>query len=168
MSTPEWGVYEHRSDALYARMLADAIRENVVRLREARGWSRPDLAGRVTPKTSYQQIERLEKGERKLTIEWIERLAGAFKIEPHELMGGQAEAAAPVNVTLEEPVAMSVARTFARVALGEAEPDESLVKDLSLMLQEIVATFAKHPTTRHDPLLVQPVVDLLERRFAPQ
>lgn len=55
-----------------------AVANNIERLREARGWKRPELARRMD--TSPQQIERLEKGQRRLTQDWIERAAEAFGI----------------------------------------------------------------------------------------
>ena len=36
--------------------------------------------------TSAQQIDRLEKGQRKLSLEWIERLAPALGVEPLEII----------------------------------------------------------------------------------
>lgn len=145
-------------------MMADEIAANIQRLREAKGWSRPKLAKKVRPETSPQQIERLEKSARKLTIEWIEKLATALEVEPGELIGGSQ---GPINLTLDESVATEVARTFGRVALG-AEPEDGLVTDLAAMLTELCETFARHPATRSDPQQVRPVVDLLTRRLATQ
>lgn len=167
-STPIWAMARDGHFGVYAPMLTDDIRANIVRLRAERDWSRPDLAKAVKPKTSPQQIERLEKGERKLTIEWVERIAAAFNISPAELMTGEASASHQItNLTIDESVADEAARTFGRVALGE-EPADSLVKDLSAMLRELCETFARHPATRRDPERVQPVVDLLARRFVTQ
>lgn len=47
-------------------------------LRKARGWSRPQLGQRMG--TSGQQVERLEKGQRKLSHEWIEKAAEALGV----------------------------------------------------------------------------------------
>ena len=53
---------------------------NIEALRTAKGWSRPELGRRMG--TSGQQVERLEKGQRKLSHEWIERAASAFEVRP--------------------------------------------------------------------------------------
>lgn len=53
-------------------------------LRELRGWSRPQLANRMN--TSPQQIERLEKGQRKLTQQWMERAAAALGVMAADLL----------------------------------------------------------------------------------
>ena len=55
---------------------------NIAFFRERRGWSRPELGRRMNPKTSGQQIERLEKGQRKLSQEWIDRAAKALEVMP--------------------------------------------------------------------------------------
>ncbi|MCP4539688.1 MAG: helix-turn-helix domain-containing protein [Chloroflexi bacterium] len=36
--------------------------------------------------TSHQQIQRLESGERRLTVEWMERVASALRCNPAELL----------------------------------------------------------------------------------
>jgi transcriptional regulator with XRE-family HTH domain len=53
---------------------------NIERLREERGWKRPELARRMG--TTPQQVERLEKGQRRLTSDWIDKAAGALEVEP--------------------------------------------------------------------------------------
>lgn len=51
----------------------------IAELRALRGWSRPDLARRM--ETTPQQLERLEKGQRRLTMEWLQRAAAALDVE---------------------------------------------------------------------------------------
>lgn len=52
--------------------------EIMAQLRERRGWKRPELARRMG--TSPQQIERLEKGQRRFSTEWFERAADALDV----------------------------------------------------------------------------------------
>jgi len=54
--------------------------ERIAFLREQRGWKRPDLAAAMG--TSTQQVERLEKGQRRLTEDWMRRAAQALGVEP--------------------------------------------------------------------------------------
>lgn len=54
------------------------IANNIAAFRDDKGWSRPELATRMG--TSPQQVERLEKGQRSLTIDWIERAARALGV----------------------------------------------------------------------------------------
>lgn len=59
--------------------------ERVERMRRSRGLNQSQLAERAG--TTAQQISRLERGERKLTMEWVVRLAAALECEPAELAG---------------------------------------------------------------------------------
>jgi ribosome-binding protein aMBF1 (putative translation factor) len=44
-------------------------------------------------RTTKQEVSRLAKGERKLTKEWAEKLAGPLKIEPSVLLWAESEPA---------------------------------------------------------------------------
>jgi transcriptional regulator with XRE-family HTH domain len=72
-------------------------------LREARGISQQQLADMVG--TTNQQISHLENGKRKLTIEWLQRLARALGCSPFDLVQtGQG----PAKLTVEEPKRMQM------------------------------------------------------------
>ncbi len=53
------------------------------KIREARGLSQPALA--KLARTSQQQIDRLEKGQRALTLKWARRFAPILGVQPYEL-----------------------------------------------------------------------------------
>ena len=133
------------------------------RIREAKGISRRDLGQRINPPTSSQQIERLEKGERRLTVEWIERIAKGLGVDPAELIAGPEEA-----VTLTEQVANEVALELGRIVLQGGEPSPAIVQDLATVLQALSETFARHPQARHDAEVARPVIDVLAHRFVRQ
>jgi phage repressor protein C with HTH and peptisase S24 domain len=61
-----------------------ASENNIQLFREQRGWSRPELGKRMG--TSGQQVERLEKGQRRLAQEWIDRAADALEVEPSSII----------------------------------------------------------------------------------
>lgn len=61
---------------------------NIEKFREERGWSRPDLAKLMG--TSPQQVERLEKGQRSLKLEWIDKAAEAFGVAPAAIISQDA------------------------------------------------------------------------------
>ncbi|WP_103728909.1 LexA family transcriptional regulator [Novosphingobium sp. HII-3] len=69
--------------------LSEAIPNRVRALRAERGWSLAELAERAG--TTASQIMKLEKSQRRLDLNWIERLACAFEISSTELMSGQEE-----------------------------------------------------------------------------
>ncbi|RZI55492.1 MAG: XRE family transcriptional regulator, partial [Zymomonas sp.] len=53
--------------------------DRIADLRGQRGWSRPELARRMA--TTPQQLERLEKGQRRLTMDWLQRAAVALETD---------------------------------------------------------------------------------------
>lgn len=61
------------------------VGERILAAREGRGWKRPELARRMG--TTPQQIERLEKGQRRMSEEWLHRAADALELSPAELLG---------------------------------------------------------------------------------
>jgi transcriptional regulator with XRE-family HTH domain len=113
--------------------------------------------------TSSQQIERLEKGERRLTVDWIERIAKGLAVDPGELIAGPSQ-----QFTMTEEVASEVALELGRIALQGGEPSQAIVLDLAEVLQALSETFARHPAARRDPEVARPVIDLLTHRFARQ
>lgn len=64
-----------------------AVGNNIEALREERGWKRPKLAALMG--TTPQQVERLEKGQRKLSLEWIEKAAAAFQVDAARIIAAQ-------------------------------------------------------------------------------
>ena len=80
-STPFWSMGEEHHFG--ARGCVASV-NNIERFREERGWKRPHLAKLMG--TSPQQVERLEKGQRKLAQEWIDKAAAAFGVEPAEII----------------------------------------------------------------------------------
>jgi transcriptional regulator with XRE-family HTH domain len=65
-------------------MMLNRIRE----FRELKGWSQQQLADAVS--TSQPQIDRLEKGERKLSQEWMQKLAPALGVDVATLIAPKA------------------------------------------------------------------------------
>jgi transcriptional regulator with XRE-family HTH domain len=61
------------------------LKNNIQPLREERGWSQEFLAGKLH--TTGPQINRLEKGQRKLTVEWLLRLCSALDVSADEIVG---------------------------------------------------------------------------------
>lgn len=56
---------------------------NIRKFRRARGWSLNELADKVG--TTNQQISHLELGKRRLTVDWLMRVADALGCRPTDL-----------------------------------------------------------------------------------
>lgn len=99
---------------------------NIALLRQERNWSRPELARRMG--TSTQQVERLEKGQRSLRQEWIDRAAEAFGVPPHEIItprGQRVELPAPA---LPQPVSSDIV-TIQKLDLSLSMGPGTLIDD---------------------------------------
>ncbi len=59
----------------------------IKQLREIRGWSQAELGSRLNPPTSQQQIDKLEKGQRRMTVDWLNKFAAAFECDPLLILG---------------------------------------------------------------------------------
>ena len=140
-------------------MLEGRIRANLVELRRKAGLSRPQLAALVDPPTTYKQIEKLEMGERHISLEWLEKLSKALRVDVELLVSGKPE------FSLAQPVADEVASAIGLIATG-SPPDELTKQQISLMLQGLIETFVRHPEARGDLGAARPVIDFLTRQFA--
>lgn len=60
------------------------MKNNLLKIRKEKGFSQKELAKKAG--TTYQQIQKLEKGERKLSPEWQIRLSKALDCKPIDLM----------------------------------------------------------------------------------
>ena len=94
-------------------------KNRIKELRVARGWSQEDLAQAAG--TTNQQIGRLEKSARSLTVEWMERLAAPLGVQPQDLIYVPSEV--PVTGFLEAGgrvrfLANDEPRVFAPIAPG--------------------------------------------------
>jgi repressor LexA len=76
--------------------LSEAIPNRVRALRQERGWSLAELADRAG--TTASQIMKLEKSQRRLDFDWVERLATAFGITDRELISDGAITPRPVRM----------------------------------------------------------------------
>ncbi|SDC29965.1 Phage repressor protein C, contains Cro/C1-type HTH and peptisase s24 domains [Sphingomonas sp. YR710] len=118
---------------------------NLMQLRKSAGWSRPQLAERMG--TSAQQIEKLEKGMRRLTLDWIERFAAAFEISPAAIISGESPPPNAKPVLLEGPSAerMHEDLPIYGTALGAPKMIDGEAVEQTHLNQGDVVGYAKRP-----------------------
>lgn len=85
------------------------MKNNINSLRKAKGLSMSALAEKVG--CTQQQIDRLEKGRRKLSAEWMEKLCNALDCRPLEL----------VEFSLEQGISGSKVATATAIIIGAIE-----------------------------------------------
>lgn len=108
----------------------DSLPNQIRALREARGWSQDDLARKV--RCSKNQISDLERGNRGLTLTWMQRVATALQVTPGALLN---RADNPLSLSIDEQRLIALYRqageiereAFQRVseAMLSAAPDTS-------------------------------------------
>lgn len=76
--------------------MANRIRE----LRQARSLSLEEVARMAG--TTIQQISRLERGQRRLTDDWMHRIAAALSVPPADLLPRRAKVEQEIVESLEE------------------------------------------------------------------
>jgi len=72
---------------------------HVRELRQARGWSMRELAEKMSEQgevVHFTTIAKIERSQRKMTIEWAKRFADAFGVQPAELLGDEATGIFPI------------------------------------------------------------------------
>jgi phage repressor protein C with HTH and peptisase S24 domain len=110
---------------------------NIAKLREARKWKRPELARRMG--TTTQQVERLEKGSRQLTVNWIDKAAAALEVPAWEIITPVGIEGPPPGSESED----SPQRALARRLFEKANQDElvqiSGILSGSAMVEDLAA-----------------------------
>lgn len=66
-------------------MSDDILRNNIIRLREERGWSQAELACRINMNNTA--LNKVEKGVRKLSSSELDELASVFNVSTDYLLG---------------------------------------------------------------------------------
>lgn len=74
-------------------MSDDILRNNIIRLREERGWSQAELAHRINMNNTA--LNKVEKGVRKLSSAELDELASAFNVSTDYLLGRSNEKKEP-------------------------------------------------------------------------
>lgn len=69
-------------------------------MRVRQGLTLQQLAARVEPPASYQQIARLERDERRLTWDWLKKIARALDCTPMDLIEDGWERLSPAEQKL--------------------------------------------------------------------
>jgi transcriptional regulator with XRE-family HTH domain len=126
---------------------ANRIRE----LRERRGWTQEELAAQVGgPRPPhFTTIEKLENRKRRLSWEWLEKIAGALGVPPADLLSQE---------TFE--------RMVGRRGIGGRRREGELSKAAALNFRTDPVTYARVRTyqTQHGISSITKAVERLVRR----
>lgn len=98
------------------------MQNHIAALRHKRGWSLNDLARAAG--TTKAQIQKLERGERRLSLEWLERIARALGVKVSELLPESEVACRHSEAEREVLAALSLVNRDQQVLIAQ------LIKDL--------------------------------------
>lgn len=70
-------------------------------LRKARKWTQERLAEEVNPSTTSETISRLENGKIELTLDWMQRIAGALGCDPVDIISGPKGVVSETGIPVE-------------------------------------------------------------------
>jgi len=80
------GLYAVKEDTgmSFVKLDTDPNANNIKRMRKLKGWTLQKLADALG--TSRSQVDKLERGERRLTVDWLDKVATALECSPLELL----------------------------------------------------------------------------------
>ena len=117
------------------------MKNRISEIRKARGMTLVEVAKRAN--TSNQQISHLERGRRKLSYEWMERLATALSCHPMDLLSNP-----PTDTRAFMSALSSRERALLDVfrSLGEREQD-TLLKAIQPMVEFVTMSHFAPPSS---------------------
>ena len=107
-------------------------------IRKQQGLTLADLAERCDPPTTPQTVGRLETGMRTLSIDWLNRIAAALRVEPQTLLTSEAREATMVVARLSDSGAEPLSSP--REAIAPA----SLLGEAKLTVMEVSASAGEY------------------------
>ena len=93
------------------------MENNIRKLRIARGWTMEELANRVEGAPHFTTIAKLERSQRKLSTDWMAKIAKALGISPEELIAAN-DAGRPRQVPLIGQIAAGAWREAINDPIG--------------------------------------------------
>lgn len=121
--------------------MAKPVDNRIAELRNAKGWSQADLGARVKPRTSDVQISRLENSGRRLTLDWLRRIAGALGCKVSDLL---------IDADVSEPLSPD---ERAALALLREEPWQAgELAQVMRAVKQMIGRLSRQAPAGHTPL----------------
>lgn len=150
----------HGSRRKSAAMATDT---NLRQLREARGLSQSALAEKIG--TTLNMYGKLERGTRRLNMDWLRKLADALGVGRDDIVAeieAEDEAEGYPHPTIEAVSAM-ISEHYQGVT-GAPIPDEML-SDLAERVFDSIVNWKGDPAAARDPQVARSVARQINRRF---
>lgn len=162
-------VHSVRGGGSPIRIIRNPVQNQIRKIRQHKRMTLEQVAEKA--ETSFAQIQKLEKGERRLTVDWMQRIAKALGCAPQDLIS---DSLSPIesNLELSNNLNPTLTSTHVKVAgyvirgevnfvdnLGTIEAPEEAVKAGAVAL--IVKDNDNHPVYKKgDAVLYVPLVGM--------
>ncbi len=133
------------------------MKNRIQQLRKEQGLTLADLAAKT--QSTAQQIGRLEKGERRLTIDWMEKIATALGVLPEDLMSPNHGE----RVVIPEIAAHSLSGNKTKSKNSDVAESDDILSEWSLPRQLLANQVGSTSTMR----IIQVVGDSMIPEFNP-
>lgn len=98
------------------RIKSEAMKNNIRTIRQRLGMTLEDVAEKAD--TTFAQVHKLENGERRLTQEWMYRIAGALQCAPEDLIKSPEQLKDSANAAYRGYPAHAVDEDLITAAMG--------------------------------------------------
>jgi len=138
---------------------------NLAQLRKRKGLSQTVLAEAIG--TTLNMYGKLERGERRLNMDWLRKIAAALEVGIDEVVA-EVEPEEEAGAILPDPTLEALQAMLAEHYLGvvgSSMPGEML-KDLAERVLDSVENWRDDPAAARDPQVARSVARQINRRFA--
>lgn len=137
---------------------------NIKKIRKSRGLTQKQLAEMIG--SSFQQIQKLEKGERRLAENWLLRLSEALNVNPIEIMElgerrADWEKSLPKDASLRDPILDSVMGAVYAVWFDDTYKDKVSMERLPDVVHTLYNRVVLEKTVPPQQELRKRVADML-------
>lgn len=125
-------------------------------LRKRKGLSQDGLAALLN--TTRNQLGKLERSQRRLNQDWIDKIAKALDVAPHEVIGPDDDSGrpwTPSDATLE----FLLDAALPSVTGARASPD--VIEVAAHAIGAALRTLSRRPENEGDPAAMQTLADLV-------
>lgn len=154
----------HLNEGALAGHNADMTANSIMALRNAKGITQEELAEMVKTKRDY--LGKLERGDKRLNIDWIEKIAEALDVRPYQVLmtPDELEAAqSPPQPWLPREATIAAFLEAARpVLLADPVPEDGLQAVAGEFLTSM-QSISIDPTREDEPVAMKMLIENIDR-----
>jgi transcriptional regulator with XRE-family HTH domain len=120
---------------------------NIAFYRKSRGLSQTELAERIG--TTLNMLGKLERGDRTLDTDWLQRIGKALDVEPRDLIGGDPIAPKPHHPSASDDDVVEITALDLSLSMGPGTLIEDFIESEPVKMGlSLVQSITRTPTDR--------------------